>query len=244
MRQSWKNLLFLHWQYDPPTLQRLLPKGLQIDTFNDQAYLGIVPFFMANIRPSGLPSLPWISNFLELNVRTYVIDTRTGTPGVWFFSLDCNRWPAVAIARKKFHLPYSHASMSTSGTATGLVDYRCRRRDQTSTSRFVYPTLTQPLNPAKPGSLDFFLVERYRLFAFDPATSTLHSGAVSHTPYRIAPADIRTFDTLPFSWNNIAAPPDPTPVHACISPGVDVAIYPLRSAISAAPTFCPEPSAA
>jgi hypothetical protein len=78
-------------------IQATLPEGLFVDTFGGTAYLGIVPFFMRNIRPRCLPAVPGISNFMELNLRTCVFD-RSGVPGVWFYSLDANQWLAVRIA--------------------------------------------------------------------------------------------------------------------------------------------------
>src|SRR5437660_634498 len=87
MYQSWRDLLFLHWQYDAAAIQRTLPPGLQVDTFAGKAYLGIIPFFMQNVHPILVPPLAWLSDFLELNVRTYVFD-ENGVPGIWFYSLD------------------------------------------------------------------------------------------------------------------------------------------------------------
>ena len=90
MHQRWESLLFLHWRVSADRIQRTLPPGLTVDTFQGAAYLAIVPFFMLNVRPVGLPAVPWLSFFQELNVRTYVFDD-AGTPGIWFYSLDCNR---------------------------------------------------------------------------------------------------------------------------------------------------------
>jgi hypothetical protein len=73
-KQRWSELLFAHWKIDAPTVQATLPRGLFVDTFAGDAYIGVVPFFMQRVRPAWLPPLPWISWFLELNVRTYVHD--------------------------------------------------------------------------------------------------------------------------------------------------------------------------
>ena len=105
MHHAWRDLLFLHWRVDPERIQRTLPPGLTVDVFDGAAYVGIVPFFMCDIRPRGLPAMPGLSNFMELNVRTYVHDAQ-GTPGVWFYSLDCNSRLTVWGARRFFHLPY------------------------------------------------------------------------------------------------------------------------------------------
>ena len=126
MFQQWRELLFLHWEYSVAEIQRTLPEGLFVDTFAGKAYLGVVPFFMQNIRPRFLPAVPGISNFMEMNLRTYVHD-RAGVPGVWFYSLDANQRLAVAIARRFFHLPYEHATMKSSRSPQGLIRYESQR---------------------------------------------------------------------------------------------------------------------
>src|SRR5260370_520901 len=108
MFQRWLHLLFLHWPVSPEIVQMTLPKGLQVDTFEGNAWVGIVPFFMQGVRPAGFISFPGISNFLELNLRTYVRDAN-GRPGIWFYSLDANQPLAVCLARATFALPYEFA---------------------------------------------------------------------------------------------------------------------------------------
>src|SRR5438105_3699987 len=88
MYHTWRDLLFLHWRVEPERIQRTLPPGLFVDTYDGAAWVGVVPFFMRNIRPWWLPCIPGLSNFMELNLRTYVYDA-AGTPGVWFYALDC-----------------------------------------------------------------------------------------------------------------------------------------------------------
>ncbi|GCE22874.1 YqjF family protein [Dictyobacter kobayashii] len=104
MKQSWHELLFAHWPLAPATLQALLPDGFKVDTFEGEAWVGVVPFRMSGVRPRGLFAVPSLSNFPELNVRTYV--SRDGQPGVYFFSLEAANPIAVALARSIFHLPY------------------------------------------------------------------------------------------------------------------------------------------
>src|SRR2546421_4429518 len=135
MYQRWESLLFLHWRAEPERIQATLPLGLTVDTFNGDAYLGITPFFMLNVRPVGLPALPWISFFQELNVRTYAFD-RTGTPGVWFYSLDCNRTAAALVARIIAGLPYFVANMNA--TRADWVDYDCRRLGSDEAAHYRY----------------------------------------------------------------------------------------------------------
>ena len=126
MFQQWREVLFLHWEYPVAAIQATLPEGLFVDTFDGKAYLGIVPFFMRNVRPRFLPIVPALSHFMELNLRTYVHD-RAGVPGVWFYSLDANQWLAVEIARRFFHLPYEHAEMESRRTESGALRYQSKR---------------------------------------------------------------------------------------------------------------------
>ena len=112
MYQRWSHLLFLHWRWDPAAIQATLPDGLFVDTHENHAYLGVVPFWMDAVRPRFCPPVPGLSWFLELNLRTYV-HAADGTPGVWFYSLDCNNPVAVHLARTLFSLPYKAAITRT-----------------------------------------------------------------------------------------------------------------------------------
>src|SRR4051812_9795623 len=124
MTQTWHDLLFAHWPVDIAQLRAKVPGAFPIDTFDRQAWIGIVPFHMSNVAPRGVPAIPWISAFPELNVRTYV--TLDGRPGVYFFSLDAANPLAVQTARLLAHLPYYRASMTVE-PGDGWIDYRSRR---------------------------------------------------------------------------------------------------------------------
>lgn len=228
MYQRWENLLFLHWRYDVVELQRTLPAGLYVDTHEGNAYLGVVPFFMRNIRPAYLPAVPGISNFLELNLRTYVHD-RNGVPGVWFYSLDANQWLAVKIARALFHLPYEHASMKASVSASGAVQFQSERRQQGAKAlvcHYDYAAGT-PLPLPQEGSLEFFLVERYHLFS--SSNGILRRGTVAHQPYQLHRPSLTAWDSHLFTLDGFTDPKRP-PDHAVMSRGVDVSIFPLQRA--------------
>ena len=220
-RQRWSDLLFLHWKVEASAVQARLPPGLFVDTFEGTAYLGIVPFFMERVRPAWLPPLPWVSWFLELNVRTYVHD-REGRPGVWFYSLDCNQPLAVAIARRFFHLPYFHAKMRAK-QCDGAVEYYSQRRGTPALSSYAWRP-DDTAYEAAPGSLEFFLVERYVLFSTD-RSGALHCGRVHHQPYRISHAVTPEFSVEPArqAGFEITGPPSST---LCAS-AVDVSIFAL-----------------
>lgn len=164
MTQTWNDLLFAHWQLDPGVLRPLVPSAFALDTFDGTEWIAVVPFHMTNVGPRTFPALPWVSAFPELNVRTYVqVD---GKPGVYFFSLDAGNPIAVAAARWLLRLPYYTAAM-TVATIAGGIEYRSARRRPPSA---VFEARYAPEGPPRPpaqGSLEYFLTERYCLYAVD-----------------------------------------------------------------------------
>ncbi|HVU12506.1 MAG TPA: DUF2071 domain-containing protein [Phototrophicaceae bacterium] len=163
LAQSWEQLLFAHWRVDPKLVAPLIPAGLQLDTFDGSAWIGIVPFRMDNVHPRGTFNVEGLSRFPELNVRTYV--TRDGKPGVWFLSLDAGNPVAVRIARRLFHLPYYNAEMDIY-TENGWVQYRSQRKDGQADFEACYRS-TSPVFRSERGSLDEWLTERYCLYSAD-----------------------------------------------------------------------------
>jgi uncharacterized protein YqjF (DUF2071 family) len=226
MYQNWRHLLFLHWQFDPTVIQATLPPGLHVDTFAAKAYVGLVPFYMRDVRPRFLPSVPCISNFLELNLRTYAYDDR-GIPGVWFYSLDANQWLAVQVARKFFGLPYYYAEMHAGENAAGEITFSSRRREGEAglPSVFRYRP-SGGVRTAQPDSLEFFLVERYLLFSPASNEGQPLTGRIHHRPYPLVDAQVSQWDAKLFELNGFHLP-GRDPDHVIMSPGVDVDVFPL-----------------
>jgi len=220
MYQTWTDLLFVHWELPVEAIARHLPKGLFVDTFDGRAFVGVVPFLMRHIRPRPFPPLPWLSYFREMNVRTYVHD-RHGNPGVWFFSLDANRYPAVRIGQRFFHLPYRHATMSKRGDER--IDYTVRRRGTERTTQLTW-RFVEPLGTARPGTLEFFLTERYLMFVHDRRRDRLMSGLVHHEPYPLTSVELERADEVVLAQNGLDRGSAP-PVHAIGSRGVDVDVF-------------------
>ena len=230
MYQRWYDLLFLHWAWDAAEIQATLPAGLTVDTFDGQAWLGVVPFAMSGVRPRGLPAVGGLSAFLELNLRTYV-HAADGTPGVWFYSLDCEQRLAVMIARTLFGLPYRHARMARRGgveEAAGVTEYSSRRAGHAAGegNLFTYRAAGE-FAPTLAGSLAWWLVERYVLFSCRGPGSALHMGRVWHAPYRVAAAEVGRAETTLFGDNGFVAPGRAAD-HSLVASGVDVSVFPLR----------------
>ena len=178
---SWRNLLFAHWPMDPAILRPHLSPGLALDTYDGAAWVSVVPFGMHEVAPRGVPALPGVSTFLELNVRTYV--TVDDKPGVWFFSLDASNPLAVAVARRQFHLPYFRARMRLDrvGDQVTYASERSHRGVGPGEFRGKFRP-TGPAVRAEPGSLDAWLTERYALYAAD-ARGQLFRGEIHHQPW-------------------------------------------------------------
>ncbi len=169
MTQRWNDLLFAHWQAAPGVVARLLPEGLKVDTFQGSAWLGVVPFWMDRIKIRGVPPIPGARSFPELNLRTYVRDKHTGVQGVFFFSLDASNLLAVAAARTFYHLPYFWAEMRIEQQSEREFAFYSSRRfaRQPVIFKARYRGLgpTRRLAESHSGSLEYFLTERYYLFA-------------------------------------------------------------------------------
>ena len=222
--QRWEHLFFYHWKYDAKEIQQRLPSGLIVDRYEGQAYLSIVGFRMSSIRPFGLPAVPFLSELNELNVRTYV-RTADGKPGIFFFSLDCDHWLAVKIAQLAFGLNYQSAKLDlkTDGPHPRLS---CLRHRQTAEAHFAWEP-TGSATVAIPGTLEFFLLERYIFFT--QRNNQLWMGQVHHAPYAFTPAIAHEWSEAPLLWNGLLPTGSaPNLIHA--SPGVSIEAFPLARA--------------
>jgi uncharacterized protein len=184
MAQNWQQLLFAHWPVDPGQVARLIPANLELDTFGGAAWIGIVPFRMNRVHPRGMFSVSGLSQFPELNVRTYV--GRAGKPGVWFFSLDAGNKVAVRLARGLFHLPYHDAEMNIYAES-GWIHYQSRRSDGQAEFVARYRPVSEVWR-AQAGSLDEWLTERYCLYTV-AASGQLYRGEIQHRPWPLQRAE-------------------------------------------------------
>lgn len=215
--QRWTELLFVHWRLPVDAVRPLIPREIELDPWDGEMFVGLVPFRMEDIRPSWLPRV-MAMDFLELNLRTYV--HHRGRPGVWFFSLDASSWLAVQAARLGWSLPYHHAAMQVE-RAGEHVTYRSDRRGGAATFRADYD-VGEPLGPSVPGSLEHFLLERYLLFS--ERGGRILEGQVHHVPYpahRVHHVDVTQSMIDAAGMPKIAGPP----VTAHFSPGVDVEVF-------------------
>jgi uncharacterized protein len=222
MAQDWHDLLFAHWIVPVADLRPLVPAGLEIDTFAGAAWIAVIPFRMSAVRLRGTPAVPWLSYFPELNVRTYVV--RDGKPGVWFFSLDAANFIAVAIARRWFHLPYFRASMRIE-QRDAWIHYRSTRTHRSTEAAAIqakYRPIGSP-QPARSGTLEYFLTERYCLYAAD-GRGRLIRGEIHHAPWPLQIAEAEFAENTMARAAGIALPASKPLLH--FSKRQDVVVWP------------------
>jgi uncharacterized protein YqjF (DUF2071 family) len=224
MKQIWRDLLFAHWPAPVAAMRALVPTQLTLDTFDGNAWVGVVPFHMTGIHRRGLPPVPGLSCFPELNVRTYV--TYGGKAGVYFFSLDAANLLAVYAARAFYHLPYFHATMSSRERA-GTIHYASRRRRVAAEFRGSYrPSSEVRLRDKE--SIEHWLTERYCLYTTHGGQ--VYRGDIHHQPWPLQDAE------ADFEINTVASAagislPDTALLH--FARRLEVLIWPLRHADSA-----------
>jgi uncharacterized protein len=186
MAQTWEDLLFAHWRAPADALRALLPDDLELDLYEGDAWIAVTPFRLTGLRFRGLPPLPLISSFVELNTRTYV--TVDEKPGIWFFSLDASSELAVLAARHGYKLPYYRADIRAERRGKRIT-YEARRTDRggrRARFRASYgPTVAVEPDPR---SLAHFLTDRYCLYTVD-SDGRLLRGEIHHPPWELHDAE-------------------------------------------------------
>jgi hypothetical protein len=207
----WRELLFAHWVVDADIVRRLIPATLQLDLFEGCCYAGAVPFLMENVTPRGMPPLPGLHAFPELNLRTYV--TAGGKPGVWFFSLDAGQKLAVRTARRFFHLPYFDAKFGID-LMGGTVAYKSLRTHKSEAEAQFSATYrpTGPVYEADPGTLDAWLTDRYCLYSADRAGNT-YRGEIDHPAWPLQKTEATIHMNTLGDGLGISLPQQPAVLH-------------------------------
>lgn len=219
MLQGWHSLASLHWRYDPEVVQRLLPDGFQVDTFDGSAWVGVLPFQMDRIRVPKLPPFGPLSTFPETNVRTYLVDPR-GRRGVWFSSLDITRLLTALVARASYRLPYCWAEMGIEQRGD-TWRYRSRRRwPRASATSDIEIRVGDAIAPDDLTDLDHFLSARWALGT--RFGRHLMWADVDHPPWPLHRADAVSWDETLVAAAGLPAPEGEP--HVLWSPGVEVRI--------------------
>jgi len=240
MTQQWRDLVFLHWSYEPEvvraaiaaSLRGLDPDSIELDTYDGKAWVGLIPFRMRNLRLRGLPPIPTTSNFPEINVRTYV--RSRGRPAVWFFSLDTPQLLPTAVARTAFRLPYCFARAAVTSTAdaaniegavvSATVDRRWPKGGSTRIGVRVGSRIATG-DTDRDHDLDDWLTARWGLVSAS-RRGRLWYGPVEHEPWPLHRAEVLHLDDSLITAAGLPAPVGPA--HAMYSPGVSTTIRSLE----------------
>ncbi|MBV9183938.1 MAG: DUF2071 domain-containing protein [Acidobacteria bacterium] len=206
MMQIWSNLLFLHWPVPYTELRPLIPSPLQIDTFEGRSWIAITPFDLS-LRARGLPSLPGMSRFPELNCRTYV--AFKGRPGVYFFSLDAGSRVAVWAARRFYRLPYFYSKMRLKSDGPEFT-YSCRRVESTARFNATYRA-ESGVRQARPGTFEHWLIERYCLYTH--RQRTIYRADIHHRPWPLQDASCEIRENTIAKVAAIELPPERPILH-------------------------------
>jgi uncharacterized protein YqjF (DUF2071 family) len=208
LKQAWNDLLFAHWPVARDRLRELVPAVLDLDLFDNEAWLTITPFRLSDLSPRGVPALPWISSFDEINVRTYVV--HKGIPGIYFFSLDANSTLAVAGASTLFHLPYFLADIQVTEDR-GRLTYRSRRLTDPSAEFDAEYAPAGPLVEPREGTLEYFLTERYCLYTQDSANA--YRVEIHHHPWQLQTAEAQIRVNTMADAASVRLPSQPPVLH-------------------------------
>ena len=227
MVQQWVDVVFVHWPLPPDRVQRLLPAGVEVDTFEGRAWVGLVPFRMEGLGFPGLSPLPVVGTFPEVNVRTYV---RSGARrGVWFFSLDVDRFLPALVARAAYGLPYCRGRASHERSGDHVTSSVRRTWPATPGPE---PTATIEVRTADPlpdvAGLESFLTSRWGLISSSPR-GTLRWAPVEHPRWPLFDAQLVHLEESLTAAAGLTVP-DEEP-HVMWSPGVPVRVgRPVRAA--------------
>jgi len=192
MTQRWNDLLFAHWPIPAQMVEARLPDWLEADTYQGSGWLGAVPFWLDRIKVRGVPSIPGLRNFPDLNLRTYVRDRQTGTPGIYFFSVDSSNLLAVAAAHMVYHLPYFLAEMHLEQRSEREFAFYSRRRFQKQP--VIFKARYRGLGPSRrlveirSGSFEHFMSERPCVFSVNRAGQPIRAN-LHHVPWPLEEAE-------------------------------------------------------
>lgn len=221
MEHHWGKLLFMHWPIPAESLRPLIPEPLEIDLFDGTAWIAVTPFTLWDVRLSFTPPVPWLSDFHELNVRTYV--HYNGVPGVWFFSLDTNSMITVMGARTLFHLPYFNASIDLRQEEE-TIHYSLKRSGGPPAEFEGSWTIKGGLHEAKPETLEFFLVERYCLYSTD--NKNLYRCRIHHRPWPLQKAKVKSYRSTMIESHGLPTPTGEPLLH--YAEAIEVGVWPLE----------------
>ena len=209
MTQVWENVLFAHWSLPMEVVRKHIPAELEVDTFNGEAWVGVILFKMNGFKLRFTP-FRYPFSFPEINLRTYVkVNER---PAIFFMTLDAADPLVVSVAKRWYRLPYFHAKMSFS-KQEDMISFHSERKsvgDSVVIGGEFYPVSEQFV--PKDGSIDHWLTERYVYFNKDP-NNHIYWGEVYHEPWQLRKVSGKFSDNTLLHPYQIELPGEPHLLH-------------------------------
>lgn len=177
--QQWNQVLFFHWMVDPEIIKPLLPANLDLDLFDGKAWISLVPFTMQQIRPRFLPAIAMVSDFHEINLRTYVI--KDNKPGVFFLNIEAEKYLSTLLSRNLSGLPYEKSTITR-----GAGKYKSSnllKNFSLDVAFEINETVSEK------SQLEKFLTERYALFL--ERKDILYRYDIHHLEWKIKKLDLK-----------------------------------------------------
>jgi uncharacterized protein YqjF (DUF2071 family) len=117
---QWRKLIMAQYVVDPATLQPWLPRGVELDLYQDKCYVSLVGFLFEAVRVKRV-AIPFHTRFEEVNLRFYVTRTEpdgTRKRGVVFIREFVPRSAITLLANSLYEEPYATLPMRHSIVAT------------------------------------------------------------------------------------------------------------------------------
>jgi uncharacterized protein len=228
--QHWTDVLFLHFPVAVSELERLVPPRVEVDMFAGQAWISFV-LFRLKLRPGWLPPVPGFSSLVELNLRTYV--RHRDQPGICFLRMYAdNRW-AIRAANLLTPLHYRHAWFNYQPAVAGWRQVECQATDDPGRRLALLFQPSGPIAAAEPGSLDAWLLERYRLFVHRQDGGVI-AADVEHSPWQTSGTTAIVSENTIAEELRLSLPKTPAAIH--FSPGLGAQFQEFR-VVAAPPSF-------
>lgn len=205
--QEWNNVIFMHWKVDEYLLRSFVPKELEIDLFEGEAWVSIVAFTMEKIRPRILPAFPPISNFDEVNIRTYI--KKGDKTGVYFLSVEGGKSLSCKLSKALSQLPYRYSKMKRTPNRYEVAN--SEYGDHLEFEFEIGKSLKQV------SELDNWLTERYALF--QDASIYMNKFELHHLPWKLQPVSLKN---LQYKYDRFHSLFNGEPLKAHYSEGVRV----------------------
>lgn len=180
--QEWNNAIFLHYQIELTELEKFVPKELEIDLFDGKPWISVVAFTMEKIRPKNLPPFPSISDFDEINIRTYI--KSNNKTGVYFLSIEGGKNLSCKVAKGISELPYRFSTIKRSENK--YISQNKEFNDKLSIEFTIGKELKEKTE------LDKWLTERYALF--QDTDKSINEFEIHHLEWPINEIDLHELD--------------------------------------------------